>query len=76
MKVIIDRDLCIGAAACVALLPEVFALDDEGKAIVLKAAQKDIEASNYSVEQLMEAAKSCPVSAITVFDDEGKQLYP
>ena len=76
MKVVIDRDLCIGAASCVALLPEVFALDGEGKAIVLTAAQKDIEAKKFSVEQLLEAAKSCPVNAITVFDDEGKQLYP
>ena len=76
MKVVIDRDLCIGAASCVALLPEVFALDEEGKAIVLTAAQKDIEAKKFSVEQLLEAAKSCPVNAITVFDDEGKQLYP
>ena len=30
-KIYVDRDLCIGAASCVAIAPGVFALDDENK---------------------------------------------
>ncbi|MFH1866777.1 MAG: ferredoxin, partial [Patescibacteria group bacterium] len=34
MKVRVDRDLCISAATCLALLPEVFELDEDGKAVI------------------------------------------
>ena len=34
MRVRVDRDLCIGAASCIALLPEVFELDEEAKAVI------------------------------------------
>lgn len=66
----IDRDLCIGAATCVALAPKAWALDDEAKAIILDSASEE------SDDALMEAAKSCPVMAIFITDENGKQLYP
>ncbi len=66
----IDRDLCIGAATCVAIAPRAWSLDDEAKAIILDSAEEE------SDETLMEAAKSCPVMAIFMYDDTGKQVYP
>lgn len=66
----IDRDLCIGAATCVALAPKAWALDDEAKAIILDTSEEETD------EMLMEAAKSCPVMAIFITDENGKQLYP
>ena len=69
MKVKIDHDLCIGLGNCVAIAPGVFTLDKENKAV----------ATNYqSVDEktLFEAAESCPVKAIIIEDDAGKQLYP
>ncbi len=69
MKIEVDREACISVATCVQVAPDTFALDDEGIAIV-KDADKD------SVETVIQAAKSCPVNAIIVSDDEGKQLYP
>lgn len=76
MKIIIDRDLCIGAAPCVALLPEIFELDEEGKAVLTKEAEKKLEKGGITLKQVIDAAEACPVSAISVFDDEGKQIYP
>ncbi len=35
-KVKVDRDLCIGAASCVAVAPKTFELDNEGKAVIKK----------------------------------------
>ena len=66
----IDRDLCIGAATCIALAPKAWALDDEAKAIILDTSEEETD------EALLEAAKGCPVMAIFITDENGKQLYP
>jgi ferredoxin len=66
----IDRDLCIGAATCVAIAPKAWALDDEAKAIILDTVEDE------SDDALLEAAKGCPVMAIFITDENGKQLYP
>lgn len=66
----IDRGLCIGAATCVALAPKAWALDDEAKAIILDTADEETD------EVLLEAAKGCPVFAIFITDENGKQLFP
>lgn len=66
----IDRDLCIGAATCVALAPKAWALDDEAKAIILDTTEEETD------QALLDAAKGCPVMAIFITDENGKQLYP
>lgn len=66
----IDRNLCIGAATCVAIAPKAWSLDDEAKAIILDTAEEETD------ETLLEAAKGCPVMAIFITDENGKQLYP
>ena len=66
----IDRNLCIGAATCVALAPKAWALDDEAKAIILDTAEQETD------DALLEAAKSCPVMASYITDETGKQIYP
>jgi len=70
LMVKIDRNLCIGAATCIALAPKAFALDDEAKAILLDTCEED------SNEAIIEAAKSCPVMAILIEDEAGKKIYP
>ena len=70
LKITIDRDLCIGAASCVALAMKTFALDSENKAIVLEG-----EGDPPDVVKL--AAESCPTKAIILVDeDSGEQEYP
>ncbi len=66
----IDRDLCIGAATCVAIAPKAWALDGEAKAIILDTVEEETD------DMLLEAAKACPVMAIIITDSTGKQLYP
>ena len=70
MKIIVDRDLCIGAAPCVAVAGSVFQLDDEGKAIVIDAKGADDATIKL-------AAEACPVRAIILSDEAtGQQIYP
>lgn len=68
-KIVVDRNLCIGAASCVAVAPGVFELDSENKAVVYNAEGAD-------AETILLAAKSCPTMAILIFDTEGNQVYP
>src|SRR5690349_2137168 len=68
-RIEIDRELCIGAAPCVTLLPEVFELDAENKAIAKPAP-------NAKSEEILNAAKSCPVLAIYLYNKAGKRIYP
>ncbi len=81
----IDRDKCIGAASCVAVYPDVFEIDAEGKAVLkLKdgsstSANTDITAldvSSVDDDTLMLAAQSCPTAAIILYDENGTQVYP
>lgn len=66
----IDRNLCIGAATCIALAPKAWELDNEAKAVILDSATEE------SDEALVNAAKGCPVAAIIITDENGKQLAP
>ena len=69
-KIKIDRDLCIGAASCVALAMKTFALDAENKAIVL-------EGEGDAPDLVKLAAESCPTKAIILVDEKtGEQKYP
>lgn len=68
-KVVVDRELCIGAAPCVTVAPGVFQLDDENKAYVVNQKGADDET-------ILLAAQSCPVQAIIIYDEEGNQIYP
>jgi ferredoxin len=69
-KIVIDRNLCIGAGSCVAIAPKAFTLDNEAKAIVLPTVDEE------SNETVIEAAKACPVAAIMIYDESGKPIYP
>jgi ferredoxin len=68
-RIVVDRRKCQGIGACVGSAPEVFEIDDEGKAVVVnpEGADNDI---------ILEAAEACPLEAITVYDEDGEQLYP
>lgn len=68
-RIYVDRDLCIGAASCVAIAPGVFALDEENKATVINEKGADDET-------ILLAAQSCPTRAIVLFDEQGNQIYP
>lgn len=68
-RIYIDRDLCVGAASCVAAASRVFMLDNEYKAY----SANDVGADEVSI---MLAAQSCPARAISLFDKDGKKIYP
>lgn len=70
LRVSVDHNKCVGSTICVLTAPDVFALNDKGQSAVMNP-DGDTE------ECIVEAAKQCPLSAITVDDAEtGKRLFP
>ena len=68
IEVTVDRSLCIGSGDCVDTAPDVFQLDSEDKAVV-------VDPDGAPVDDVLQAAANCPVSAIFVIGEEG-DLYP
>ena len=69
-RVIVKKELCIGAASCAAIAPETFELDDENIAF-LNDGDWDED------DLILAAAQSCPVFAIIIENIEtGEQIFP
>ena len=66
-----NKDLCIGAASCVAACPENYSLGSDNKAIVKNKTITDKE-----LKKNIMAAKSCPTKAIEIYDEKGKKVAP
>jgi ferredoxin len=62
MKAIVDEETCIGCGLCAETCPEVFEMEDD------KARTKVDEVPEDASETCREAAKDCPVEAITIED--------
>jgi len=61
MKAYVDKDTCIGCGLCPEVCPEIFEMEDDGKAV---ASKKEIPENLLTSAK--EAEEQCPVSAITV----------
>lgn len=59
---------CIAAASCVAISPDVFRLNEENIAEIIKGGQ-DTE------ENVLLSAQSCPTGAIEIWEDD-KKVWP
>ncbi|WP_315116725.1 ferredoxin [uncultured Clostridium sp.] len=60
MKAHVDKDTCIGCGLCPSIAPDVFEMDDDGKAIVTVDQVPD-----GSEDAAKESADSCPTNAIS-----------
>ena len=70
LRVWVDHDACVGNAMCEAIAPRVFRLNENRQS-------EAVDPAGDTVEKILEAAESCPVSAIFVEDAEtGEQLFP
>jgi ferredoxin len=68
-RIKIDRSPCTGYAECVGIAPEVFRLGSDNISVVTDAEGADDE-------MVLDAARACPVDAITVIDEFDDQVWP
>lgn len=61
MKACVDKELCIGCGLCASIAPEVYSIEDDGKAIAIEAEIEDSQIADAE-----DAANSCPVAAISI----------
>ena len=61
-RTVIDRSLCSGFGACAALAPTLIQLDNSGLA--------ELRTGETDDESILDAADSCPMGAITVYDSQ------
>ncbi|MGR4879607.1 ferredoxin [Streptomyces sp. LARHCF249] len=64
MRIDIDTGVCIGAGQCALTAPGVFTQDDDGFGQLLPG-----RADGAGSPLVREAARACPVSAISVRED-------
>ena len=69
LRVRIDRTLCVGFGDCVTAAPQAFALDADDVAVF-------VTPDAVTREHLLRACASCPVDALTVWDENGDQMVP
>ena len=64
IKIIVDKNKCIGCGACEGFEPDVFELNDEGLAEAIKENYDELDTEVK--ENVDDAAANCPTSAIKV----------
>jgi ferredoxin len=70
LSITVNKTRCIGSGDCVETAPGVFQLDGDEKSEAYNPA-------GAAENVIVAAARSCPVKAITVVDqDTGSQLFP
>ena len=67
MKVVLNRDACIGCGACAALCENIFEIDNEWLSVVKKQ-----EVEGEDIELARDAIESCPTGAIELEENEEK----
>ncbi len=63
MKVIINKDLCVGCGSCVVIAPEVFEFDGE-----VSKVKEGVDLASYIVS-IKKAAEACPSGAIQLEEE-------
>ncbi|MEE9153476.1 MAG: ferredoxin [candidate division NC10 bacterium] len=66
----IDRTLCISTSNCMKVGPEIFEFDGENICAFTQSPP------SIDRERLIDACTVCPVDALIVIDESGKQLVP
>jgi ferredoxin len=69
LRIQIDRGLCVGFGDCIERAPGAFRLDAAGLATF-------DDPENTGRADLVAGCDACPVDAIMVWDEDGRQLVP
>jgi len=63
MNVYLDKDTCISCGLCPSICPEVFEMQDDGKAGICNGGKNLVPED--ALDSVKEAEEACPVAAIS-----------
>lgn len=72
-KIVHDRDICIGCAACASVCPKYWEMESDGKSSIIghektgNGEEEVLGPLTEDYEDNIDAAESCPVNCIHVF---------
>jgi ferredoxin len=66
LRIVVDRDLCMGSGMCIVYAPGTFAHDDEAKVVVN-------EPHGDPTDSLKAAVEACPTGALTLVPTDGRE---
>ncbi len=72
-----ERDICIGCGACVAVAPDFWVMNEDGKSEIIEG--KTILSNTQEIEMddlgsNKEAAEVCPVNCIHIYEEGKKKI--
>lgn len=79
-KIVHDRDTCIGCGACASVAPSYWVMADDGKSDVVGATktgngdEETLGPLNKDFDLNNDAAESCPVNCIHLFEGDKKLI--
>lgn len=79
IKIIYDREGCIGAGVCAAIADKVWEMNDDGKADLIGGKKNDskweLEIDEADLDVNLQAAEGCPALVIHLVKD-GEKIFP
>jgi ferredoxin len=66
LRVVVDRDACMGSGMCIVYAPGTFSHDDEAKAVAAEPFGDPIEAVRAAVD-------ACPMAALSLVPRDGEE---
>ena len=84
IKIVYEREGCIGAAACAGINPEDFIMNSDGKADLTESYKegkyfiKIVTVNDQkTLDKIIDSIRGCPVDVLEVWDmDENNKIAP
>ena len=81
IKILYDREGCIGAGVCAAIADKVWVMNDDGKADLIGGKQDEdgkwiLEIDEADLDVNKQAAEGCPALVIHLLEENGEKIFP
>ena len=77
----VDHNACSGIGSCIETSPNFFRFDNENRAVVISnetgeaQAEQTLTVSDAEAQEILQAAESCPMIAVSILAENGSQIY-
>ena len=80
IRIVYDREGCIGAGVCAAIADKVWVMNDDGKADLIDGTKNgdrwEREIDERDLEVNKQAAEGCPALVIHLLKENGDKIFP